>query len=327
MKRFIILLALSLCVAGAQTDTSPLVYENLAAPELPYASNYLEVSPAGYPAAQMHYLDTGNPEGGTLLLLHGQPTWSYLWRNVIPSLEAHARIVAPDLIGMGLSDKPDVGYNFIDHASYLEAFIEELDLTDVTLVIHDWGSALGFDYAYRHQDNVRAIAFMEALVAPVPSLEGVLPAFAEALTAFRDPVAGRDALINQNVFIEQLMQQLTNAPLSEEVLNAYRFPYPTPETREPLYQWPNQIPVAGEPADTHARVAAYSPWLFETEIPKLQLWVSPGLIGTEEVAVMLDEGMKNISTVYLGEGFHYVQESYPEAVGAAVAAWYQLISD
>ena len=338
MKQLIALAALLFtlsCAAQTQKDTQtpppPVVYEGLEFPELPYPSNFVEVTPEGYPAASMHFMDTGSvnregAEGGTMLLLHGQPTWSYLWRNVIPGLEPHARVIAVDLIGMGMSDKPDIDYTFVDHAAYVESFIETLGLEDITLVIHDWGSALGFDYAFRHQDNVKGIAFMEALVAPIPSLDAVGESareFAEALRMFRDPITGPELLINQNVFVEEVLPQLTVAPLSEEVMNAYRVPYPTPATRTPLYQWPNQIPIAGEPAATHERIAAYAPWLLETDIPKLQLWASPGLIGNAELVAMLDGGMKNITTVYLGEGIHFLQESHPEAIGAAVATWYQ----
>lgn len=339
MKQLLLVLALVMgCTPQAQSAEGqplpqkppPVVYEGLEFPELPYSSNFVEVSPEGYPAAKMHFMDTGNAEGGTMLLLHGQPTWSYLWRNVIPGLEPHARVIAVDLIGMGMSDKPDINYTFVDHAAYIESFVETLGLEDVTLVIHDWGSALGFDYAYRHQDNVKGIAFMEALIAPIPSLEAIeatAPEFAEALEVFRDPVLGPDALINQNVFIEQLLPQLTVATLSEEIMNAYRVPYPTPETRTPVYRWPNEIPVAGKPAATFERISAYAPWLFETEIPKLQLWASPGLIGNAEFAAMVDEGMKNITTVYLGEGIHFLQESHPDAIGAAISVWYQLLEE
>lgn len=328
----ILLLLIALTPSAlAQGDEGPLpsiVYEGLEFPTLPFDSNFVEVAPEGLPGAQLHYLEAGDPANGTMLLIHGQPTWSYLWRKIIPHLEPHAHVIAIDLVGMGQSGKPDIDYRFTEHAAYLESFIGALELTDLTLVIHDWGSALGFDYAARNPENVRGIAFLEALVAPVSSfeeMETLTPDFAEALKVFRDPDAGKEVLINQNIFVEQVLPDLMLRNLSEEELNAYRAPYPTPAERLPVWRWPNEIPIAGEPADTFERVAAYSQWLFSTDLPLLQLYGTPGMIGTAEFAAMLDESLQNVTTVHVGEGLHFLQEDQPDTIGVAIATWYQLL--
>ena len=149
-----------------QTPPPPVVYEGLGFPTLPYPSHYLTLAPEGLPEATMHYMEGGDPEADPILFIHGNPTWSYLWRNVMPHLENQGRVIAIDLIGMGMSDKPEIGYFFRDHAAYVEAFIDELGLTDITLVIQDWGSGLGLDYASRNPERIRGIALFEAILPP-----------------------------------------------------------------------------------------------------------------------------------------------------------------
>jgi haloalkane dehalogenase len=317
----LVLFALLLVAAGAQAQTGdpqpPIIYEGLEVPELPYASRWIEVN-----GAKMHYMETGNPGGRPILLLHGQPTWSYLWRNVMPHLEDSGRVIALDLIGMGLSDKPDIGYTFMEHREYVWGFIEAMELENIVLVIHDWGSALGFDYAFNHQDNVQAIAFMEALVAPPANYDELNPEFGAFLQLVRagDGV-GEELLINQNMFVEQLLPSAILRPLSEAELNAYRFPYPTPETRLPVFMWPNQVPIAGEPADVNAVVGEYAVWLTQTEMPMLNLYATPGLLMGENVAQMLQGMYKNLEILNVGEGLHFIQEDQPDAIGQGIAAW------
>lgn len=317
----LVLFALLVVAVGAQAQTGdpqpPIVYEGLEVPELPYASRWIEVN-----GAKMHYMETGDPGGTPILLLHGQPTWSYLWRNVMPHLEDSGRVIALDLIGMGLSDKPDLGYTFMEHREYVWGFIEAMELENIILVIHDWGSALGFDYAFNHQDNVQAIAFMEALVAPPANYDELNPEFAAFLQLVRagDGV-GEELLINQNMFVEQLLPSAILRPLSEAELNAYRFPYPTPETRLPVFMWPNQVPIAGEPADVNAIVGEYAVWLTQTEMPMLNLYATPGLLMGENVAQMLQGMYKNLEILNVGEGLHFIQEDQPDAIGQGIAAW------
>ncbi|MFQ5792226.1 MAG: haloalkane dehalogenase, partial [Acidobacteriota bacterium] len=163
-------------------------------PAFPYESHYVEVH-----GSQMHYVDEGT--GEPVLFLHGNPTWSYLWRNILPYLAPHARCIALDLIGMGRSDNPDIEYRFVDHARYVEGFIETLGLENITFVIHDWGSALGFHYAMRHEENVRGLAFMEAIITPVPSWDVFPAGFQTIFQGFRTPEVGWDMIVNQNIFI------------------------------------------------------------------------------------------------------------------------------
>ena len=282
-------------------------------PDFPFTSNYVEVK-----GSRMHYVDEGS--GDPILLLHGNPPSSYLWRNVIPHLTTHGRCIAPDLIGMGKSDKPDIGYRFFDHAEYLDGFIEALGLTNITLVIHDWGSGLGFHYAHRHPENIKGIAFMEALVMPTPNWE-VMGEGGEIFKAFRTPEVGYDLLVNQNMFIEQILPGGIMRQLTDAEMNVYREPFLDPAARKPIHQWPSEIPIAGEPADVHTAVAAYNQWLQETDLPKLLIYASPGAILTELGVGWCKQFLPNLETVDIGEGTHYLQEDHPDAIGQAIAAW------
>jgi haloalkane dehalogenase len=247
----------------------PLPYEQNISAEFPFESNYVEVL-----GSQMHYIDEG--EGDPILFIHGNPTSSYLWRNIIPYVEPYGRAIAVDLIGMGKSDKPDIGYRFVDHAKYLEAFIEKLDLKNITLVVHDWGSALGFNYAMQNEDNVKGIAFMEAFLMPL-TWNGFPENVKEIFQTIRTPESGYDLIVNKNFFVEQLLPNAILRNLTEEEMNQYREPFKTVESRKPTWVWPNEIPIDGKPADVHKIVTDYNQWLQETELPKLLFYAYPGV--------------------------------------------------
>jgi len=287
--------------------------------EFPFESKYVEVL-----GSQMHYIDEG--EGDPVLFLHGNPTSSYLWRNIVPYVADDGRAIAVDLIGMGKSDKPDIDYRFVDHAKYLEAFIEELELKNITLVIHDWGSGLGFNYAMNNEDNIKGIAFMEALLMPLSWESFQSDEMRETFQNFRTPGVGEEMIMNQNIFVEQLLPSMILRELSEEEFNYYSEPYPTPESRKPVWKWPNEIPIDGEPADVHEIITNYNAWLQETEVPKLLIHATPGIIITEPVVEWSKENLKNLETVDIGEGIHYIQEDNPDAIGEAISDWYQTIS-
>jgi len=286
--------------------------------EFPFESKYVEVL-----GSKMHYIDEG--EGDPILFLHGNPTSSYLWRNVIPYVSDDARVIAVDLIGMGKSDKPDIDYRFVDHAKYLEAFIEELELENITLVIHDWGSGLGFNYAVNNEDNIKGIAFMEAILMTYSWAE-FNPEFTELFQNFRTPGVGEELIMNQNFFLEQFMPAAIMRALTDEERNNYQEPYETVESRKPVWKWPNEIPVDGEPADVHEIVTNYNQWLQETEVPMILFHATPGLIITEPVVEWTKQNLKNLETVDIGEGLHYVQEDNPHAIGEALSDWYQTIN-
>ena len=263
-------------------------------------------------------------EGSPVVFLHGNPTSSHLWRHVIPPCTSEARCIAPDLIGMGDSDKlensgPD-RYTFAEHREYLDTFFEQLDVTEnVTLVIHDWGSALGFDWANRHRDAVKGIAYMEAIVVPL-TWDDWPEAARKVFQGFRSP-AGEGMVLEKNIFVERILPASVLRGLTEEELAHYRAPYlEAGEDRRATLTWPREVPFAGEPADTHDVIAAYADWLPGTEeIPKLWIDVSEGVLiagARREFAASLPS-----QKVVRVEGRHFIQEDAPDEIGAAIAEW------
>lgn len=282
----------------------------------PFESHFIEVH-----GSKMHYIDEG--EGDTILFLHGNPTSSYLWRNVIPHLVNYGRCIAVDLIGMGKSDQPDLDYRFVTHAHYLDNFIEQLDLQNITLVIHDWGSALGFYYAMRHEDNVKGIAFMEAITRPTKWKD--TPLMLRLLfKRLRHPQKGWKMIAKNNFFVKRMLPMMINRKLTAAEKAVYAAPYPNEQSRKPVAIWPREIPFDGQPDDVHQIVAAYHAWLKASPLPKLLLWVKPGaIIAGEQMANQIQREFPNTNAVFLGKGRHYVQEDHPHKIGQAVADWYQ----
>ena len=208
--------------------------------------------------ARMAYVDTGAParDAPVVVLQHGNPTSSYLWRDVIPAIAPHARCIAADLIGFGRSTKPDIAYRFEDHAGFFEAFVDTLGLERVVLVLHDWGSALGLDWARRHPDRVRGLALME-FIWPIPTWLDLPPAGAAIFKQFRDPTQGRSLLVDRNCFIEDILPGGVVGGLPAAVMTAYRQPFLDPGSRQPVFRFPNELPIAGAPADVWAMATAY----------------------------------------------------------------------
>ena len=286
--------------------------------DFPYRSHYIEVH-----GSQLHYVDEGS--GDPILFLHGNPTSSYLWRNILPYVTPLARGIALDLIGMGKSDKPDIEYRFFDHITYVEGFIERMGLKNLTLVIHDWGSALGFHYAMRHEHNMKGLAFMEAIMAPAPSWE-VFPAESKELfKAFRTPEVGWDLIVNQNIFIEKFLPAGVVRALTEEEMNRYREPFKDIKSRKPIWRWPNEISIAGEPPDVTEAITFYNQKLQESELPKLLFYATPGAIMPAPIVERATAHLKNLNTVDVGQGIHYLQEDHPHLIGSELARWYRTI--
>ena len=264
-------------------------------------------------------IGTGDP----IVFLHGNPTSSFLWRNVIPHVEHLGRCIAPDLIGFGDSDKlPDAGpgsYRFVENRVYLDRLLEALDVTDrVTLVLHDWGSGLGFDWARRHPDAVTGIAYLEANVAP-RSWRQLTPEGRSFFERLRSEDGEHLALV-ENVFIEHGLQGGTLRPLTEAEMAEYRRPFAVPgEGRRPTLTWPREIPFDGEPADVHQIVGDYSAWLSESPVPKLLVDVSDGDTLRGEL-LDLARTFPNQTEVSV-RGGHFAPEDSPHEIGAALAAW------
>ena len=258
--------------------------------------------------------------GDPIVFLHGNPTSSYLWRNVIPRLESEGRCLAPDLIGMGQSGKPDIAYRFVDHARYLDAWFDALALSRVTLVVHDWGSALGFHWASRHAERVAAIAFMEAIVKPLTWSEWPEKA-REVFRGFRTPGVGETLIFERNVFIESVLPGSILRKLTAEEMDAYRAPFRDPKSRTPVWRWPNEIPLEGEPKDVVESVTTYGRWLAASEVPKLLLAFEPGAILGPELVDYCRAHFRNLEVRHLGRGSHFVQEDQPEAIGDAIREW------
>ena len=284
--------------------------------EFPFQSRFIEVN-----GSNLHYVEEG--EGDPILFLHGNPTSSYLWRNIIPHVTSLGRAIAPDLIGMGKSDKPDIEYSFFDHVKYVEGFIEKMGLKNVILVIHDWGSALGFYYAMRHPENVKGLAFMEAILAPIPSWDVLPAAFTELFQGFRTPEVGWDLIVNQNVFVEQVLPGAVVRKLSQAEMDHYREPFIEPSSRKPVWRWPNEIPIAGEPPDVVEAVSAYSQWLQQSDLPKMLFYGAPGAIITPQMVEWSTQNLKKLKTVNIGPGIHFLQEDNPHLIGTELAEFYR----
>lgn len=279
----------------------------------PYESQFVDVL-----GSNMHYVEQG--EGDPILFLHGNPTSSYLWRNIIPYAGDHGRAIAVDLIGMGRSDKPDLDYRFVDHARYVDGFIEAMGLQNITFVLHDWGSGLGFHYAYRHPGNIRGIAFMEAILRPSKwSDANLVERF--LFKRMRDPEKGDRMNIDKNFFVERLLPMMTSRKLTSTERDAYREPFIEPASRLPVAQWPREIPFDGEPEDVARIISDYWAWLQETDIPKLMLVAKPGVIIKPDIADELEAMVPALERVDIGKGKHYVQEDRPDAIGRALDDW------
>lgn len=291
--------------------------KNISA-EFPFESKYLDVL-----GSKMHYIDQG--EGDPILFLHGNPTSSYLWRNIIPYLSKQGRCIAPDLIGMGKSDKPDLKYGFEDTYRYLEVFIEKMGLKNITLVLHDWGSGLGFHYANLHRKNIKAIAFMEAMY-DAPTLYDMPFSIKTAVKMMRNPIFGKLMAMNMNMFIKKMLPDMILRDLTIEEKAFYGAPYKTIKSRFPLWVWPQDVPFAdGQPTAATDPVKSWASWLASVDIPKLCFFVTPGVAIKEKDVKVIKETFKNTEMIHLGKGLHFIQEDYPHEIGETLSEWYNPI--
>jgi haloalkane dehalogenase len=272
--------------------------------------------------AQMAYHERG--EGRPILFLHGNPTSSYLWRDVLPELEGLGRLIAPDLIGMGDSAKlaspgPDT-YRYTTHREYLWAFIDSvISATDSPiLVVHDWGSALGFEWANQHRNRIRAIAYMEGIVRPIASWDEWSPSATPIFQGFRSD-KGEELILDRNMFVERVLPRSVLRQMTEAEMSEYRRPFLVREDRWPTLTWPRQIPIAGQPADVVRIVEDYSNWMAENDIPKLFVNADPGaiLVGRQRDFCRTWKNQTEVTVA----GSHFIQEDSGPAIGQAVAGW------
>ncbi len=268
--------------------------------------------------SQMAYIDVG--EGDPIVFLHGNPTSSYLWRNVIPHVVGLGRCFAPDLIGMGDSDKvPGLEYRFVDHRRYLDAFLDAIGVEQaVTLVVHDWGSALGFDWANRHRDAIAGIAYMEAIVRPVSWNDW--PESSRRIFQAMRSSSGEQIVLEKNVFVERILPASIIRELSDEEMGEYRRPFQNPgEDRRPTLTWPREIPFDGDPGDVAAIIDDYGRWLSTSNVPKLFIDAVPGAILVGPQREFCRRWPNQIEVRVTGS--HFIQEDSPDEIGAALGQW------
>jgi haloalkane dehalogenase len=271
---------------------------------------------------RMAYIDEG--EGDAIVFSHGNPTSSYLWRNIMPASRGLGRLIACDLVGQGDSDKlPNSGpgkYDYFEQRSFMHALWDQLDLGDnVIFVVHDWGSALAFDYASKHSDRVQGIAYMESIVMPLEWSdfnESMRPAF----EAMRSP-AGDAMVLQENFFVESLLFGTIDPPISDAAKAEYRRPFLNPgEDRRPTLSWPRQLPFGEEPADVVEAVKSYSQWLATSPVPKLYFRAIPGVVDSSPNQVAFCRTFRHQDEIHV-EGAHYIPEEAPEVVAPGVAAF------
>jgi haloalkane dehalogenase len=293
--------------------------------EFPFESKYLQVR-----GSRMHYIDVGS--GDPVLFLHGNPAWSYMWRNVIPHVRPHARCIAVDYIGMGKSDKPPIQYHFQEHAQYLQDFIAALNLDRITLVMNDWGTIFGFDYAMRYPHKIKGLAFSEAAFYPYRTWDDFLspkspPVFRQTFQRFRSGIEGVgpgwQALVEENFQVEQMFPQLAGRKLTKEEVGNYVMPFRDKSSRKVVWRFAQELPVEGQPPDVAERVEQYSRSLQESEIPKLLICGWPGVITSDYNIEWAKSHLKNLKIAHVGFTLHLPQESNPDLFGKELVEWYR----
>ena len=287
--------------------------DRIISSEFTFESKYMEIR-----GEKIHYVDVG--EGKPVLFIHGNPTSSYIWRNIIPGIPG--RRIALDLIGMGRSSKPDIDYSFEQHYQFVEEFILSLELRDIHLVIHDWGAALGFEFAKNHPEKVRKITFMEPLLFPIPSMDDLTGDVGEFFKNVRDPKIGPEMIIEQNFFIEKMLPAMVRRELDEDTLRHYREPYLEKKARKPLLVWPLEVPISGEPMTTQGILSDLIGSLKDGSlslIDKQLLYVEPGAMMPPHMAEYCKGEFPNLQVKYVGEGLHFIQEDNPHEIAKAIA--------
>jgi haloalkane dehalogenase len=270
--------------------------------------------------SSMAYREAGSPSHPVALFLHGNPTSSYIWRNVIPLVAPMAHCIAPDLIGFGQSGKPAIEYRFADHVRYLDAFLAKAGISSAFVIAHDWGTALAFHLAARRPAFIRGLAFME-FIWPMPTWEDFHAAGRETFQKFRTPGIGEQMILEDNTFVERVLPGEIIRTLTDEEMAIYRAPFPTPESRVPTWRFPNELPIAGKPADVYSTIEHAHMALSRSSYPKLLFVGDPGTLVSPVFADSFANRLNNCRVLHVGPGRHYLQEDHPEAIGQAIAEW------
>jgi haloalkane dehalogenase len=290
-----------------------------ATSEYNFESHFMDID-----GVKIHYIDEGS--GDPVVFLHGMPTWSYLWRNVIPTVASKCRCIAPDFVGMGLSDKPDIEYSLFDHIHYLTKFLDKLNLDKLTLVMHGWGSVVGFHYAMQHEQRMKGLAFNEAHIRPVTKWDALSLPIQQFLSLIRDDEHAYQEIVRNNYLIETLLPTGVLRPLTEEELNHYRQPFLTIESRKALWQYIHEFPKGnGQPIDIVALMREYSERLQESEIPKLMFYAVPGFMTSIDDVRWAKEHFSNLEIVDLGEALHFGPEGNPLVLANEFLEWFERI--
>jgi haloalkane dehalogenase len=266
------------------------------------------------------YREAGDSRAPVVLFLHGNPTSSYIWRKIFPLVAPVAHCIAPDLIGFGQSGKPDIEYRFVDHVRYLDAFLDRSGITSAFVVAQDWGSALAFHLAARRPDFIRGLVFME-FIRPMPTWKDFHPDQVDTFQKFRTPGVGEEMILQGNAFVEGVLPAATARELTEEEMAVYRAPFPTPESRLPTWRFPNELPIAGQPADVYATIEEAHRALAQSTYPKLLFVGNPGALISPSFAESFANGLKNCGIVHLSSGLHYLQEDHADVIGAHIKEW------
>lgn len=270
--------------------------------------------------ARLHYIEQG--VGDPILLLHSVPASSYVWRNIIPHLSTLGRCIAPDLIGMGQSDKPDIAYSISDHISYIEKFIDQLKLKNITLVLHGWGSIIGFDYAMRHEKNCKGLVFYEAYLRSMQKSDLSLP-YQEQIISFEEHDNIQELFLNGASFVDKVMPQYSLNGMDERDLSHYREAFKAPGSGKVLAQYWQELPRGDSKSKVDNIIAHYSKKLIKSQLPKLMLYSVPGFITTIATVMWAKEHLPNLEIVDIGEDLHYAQESNPTLMGETISIWLQ----
>lgn len=283
--------------------------------DFPYESHYVDVY-----GAKMHYISEGS--GDPILFLHGVPGSAYVWRNVVPHLTSLGRCIAVDLIGMGKSDKPDIEYSVFDQIKYVEKFIETLNLKRITLVLHGWGSVIGFHYAMHHPENCKSLIFYEAYLRPFKDGDISLP-LQEQIHALDQEKNIQDLIMNGTYFVDKVLPQEMLRPLTEKEMTHYREPYKQKGSAKALRQYLQEMPRMDRTSKVDQLIADYSKKLIQSQLPKLMLYSLPGFITTITSVMWAKKHLLNLEIADVGEELHYAQESNPVLMGEAMSAWLQ----